>query len=40
MDSSGSAHGMNYSIAPDEYEERLLKFFTQTLLSDRTLKSS
>jgi len=28
-----SAHGMNYSFAPDEYEERLLTFFTQTLLN-------
>jgi dipeptidyl aminopeptidase/acylaminoacyl peptidase len=28
------AHGMNYAIAPDEYEERLLTFFSQTLLNE------
>ena len=27
------AHGMNYSVAPDEYKERLLTFFSQTLLN-------
>lgn len=28
------AHGMNYSVAPDEYEERLITFLSKTLLKE------